>query len=218
MKAKKLYMVLDTETLGLFPQNLVYDIAWKIVDKKGNVYKTCAYLVQEVICNKELMKTAYYYDKLPHYRMMYKQGLRMMKTIDEIKSELIADIKNIDVFSAYNVQFDMGAIKQTFGFDINEMKKEIYCIWKNSAHIYGTRKMYKEYCVENGLYSEAKNVRTNAECIYRYLFSKHDFIEEHTALEDVEIEFEILKHLFRQKQKNHWQGMNWRSGAWKIEI
>ncbi len=218
MKAKKLFMVLDTETLGIAPKNVVYDIAWKIVDKRGNVYKTCAYLVEEVICDKELMKTAYYYDKMPHYRMMYKQGLRIMKPLEEIRQELISDLKTIDVFSAYNAQFDIGAILKTFGIDINGMKKEIYCIWKNSAHIYGLRKMYKEFCIEYGLYSEVGNVKTNAECIYRYLTGKHDFIEEHTALEDVEIEHEILKHLFRQKKKNHWKPMNWKSGAWKVEI
>ncbi|MGL6121027.1 MAG: hypothetical protein ACRC0V_11020, partial [Fusobacteriaceae bacterium] len=187
---KKLYMVLDTETLGLAPVNLVYDIAWKIVDKKGNVYKTKAYLVEEIICDKALMKTAYYYDKMPHYRTMYKQGLRTMKSIQAIKEELIEDIKSIDVFTAYNVQFDIGAIERTFGFSVNEMKKEIYCIWKNSAHIYGLRNSYKKYCKENGLFSEAGNVRTNAECIYRYLTGKHNFIEEHTALEDVNIEHE----------------------------
>lgn len=213
-KNKKLYLVCDTETLGIAPANIVYDIAWRIIDKQGNIYKECAYLVKEIMCNKELMQSAYYADKVPAYRTLYKQGRRLLKDLEDIKQELIADLKCVDYFTAYNAQFDMGAIQKTFNIKI---EKEVYCIWKNSAHIFGTRKGYKEYCKKNGLYSEAGNVRTNAEVMFRYLEGKHDFIEEHMALEDVCIEHVILEHLFRQKKKNHWQQMNWRSGAWKVE-
>ena len=211
---KKLYLVLDTETLGIAPKNIVYDIAWRIVDKNGVIYKECAYLVKEIMCNKELMQSAYYAEKIPAYRTLWKQGTRLLKDLQDIKAELLADLKCVDYFTAYNAQFDKGAIEKTFNIKI---EKEMYCIWKNSAHIFGTRKGYKEYCKNNGHVSEAGNVKTNAEVMYRYLEEKHSFIEEHMALEDVKIEHVILYHLFRQKKKNYWQSMNWKSGAWQDE-
>lgn len=210
----KLYLVCDTETLGIAPKNIVYDIAWRIIDKKGNIYKEVAYLVSEIICDKPLMETAYYSDKIPAYRTLYKQGRRLLKTKEEIKNELLSDLRQIDFFTAYNAQFDKGAIEKTFGIKI---EKEVYCIWKNSAHIIGVRKHYKEFCKKHNLVSEVGNVKTSAEVMYRYLKENPDFIEEHMALEDVQIEHFILKYLFRMKKKNFWQSMNWRSGAWKVD-
>ena len=66
-RRKSYYILLDTETCNTrmvdgkldMSDVLVYDICWAVVDKKGNIYKTGAYLVDEIFNEEqELMATA----------------------------------------------------------------------------------------------------------------------------------------------------------------
>lgn len=52
---------------------------------------------------------------------------------------------------------------------------------------------YRNYCSENKLFT-ASGVyfKSSAETSFQYLLDKHDFIEDHTALSDAEIEAQIL--------------------------
>ena len=52
---------------------------------------------------------------------------------------------------------------------------------------------YKAFCEANNLYTESGNYSTTAEAVYRYITSNTEFVEEHTALADSEIECDILK-------------------------
>jgi histidinol phosphatase-like PHP family hydrolase len=51
---------------------------------------------------------------------------------------------------------------------------------------------YKKFCEEYNLYTESGNYSTTAEAVYRFISGDTEFIEEHTALADSEIECEIL--------------------------
>ena len=52
---------------------------------------------------------------------------------------------------------------------------------------------YRNYCLENQLITpSALYFKTSAETSFRYLMSQNDFIEDHTALSDAEIESKIL--------------------------
>ena len=52
---------------------------------------------------------------------------------------------------------------------------------------------YRNYCLENGLLTNsALYFKTSAETSFQYLMKKYDFIEDHTALSDAEIESQIL--------------------------
>lgn len=52
---------------------------------------------------------------------------------------------------------------------------------------------YRNYCLENNLLTaSATYFKTSAETSFQYLMNKHDFIEEHTALSDAQIEAQIL--------------------------
>ena len=75
--------VIDTETCPLdkdyeevTPFNmLVYDIGWCIVDKRGNTYCKKSYVVIDVFIKcKNLMKSAYYSNKIPTYWKDIKSG------------------------------------------------------------------------------------------------------------------------------------------------
>jgi hypothetical protein len=54
------------------------------------------------------------------------------------------------------------------------------------------RTTYINFALNNGFVSDANNIQTSAECAYRYIKNKVDFIESHTGLEDVKIETEIF--------------------------
>ena len=49
--------------------------------------------------------------------------------------------------------------------------------------------------------TEKGNISCSAEAVYSYLFKDKDFVEDHTALSDCEIEAKILQAVFDRKQK-----------------
>jgi hypothetical protein len=52
---------------------------------------------------------------------------------------------------------------------------------------------YRNYCLENRLLTASVvYFKTSAETSFQYLMNQHDFIEDHTALSDAEIEAQIL--------------------------
>lgn len=68
--------------------------------------------------------------------------------------------------------------------------------------------------------TEKGNIMTKAEIVYRYLFNDLTFIEEHTGLADVKIEYKILLKAFQTHKKLTarlaWLGKFWQSSARKI--
>lgn len=52
---------------------------------------------------------------------------------------------------------------------------------------------YRDYCLKNKLYTtSAMYFKTSAETSFQYLMKQHDFLEDHIALSDAEIEAQIL--------------------------
>lgn len=120
----KLYLVLDTETATLpfvneiaktekerqkiaIAKPLVYDIGWAIVNRKGEILKTCSYLVQETFFVPQIFNTAYYKDKRQLYIEKMQNGEIIAKNWQSIITELIADLMEIDSVCAYNATFDL---------------------------------------------------------------------------------------------------------------
>ena len=60
-------------------------------------------------------------------------------------------------------------------------------------------KSYDKWCEVNGYMTKHKPPRSRltAEIIYRYITMDMEFVESHTALEDVQIEREIMFRAFR---------------------
>ena len=61
------FNVIDTETTNSLDDPLCYDIGFAVVDNYGNVYETYSYVVADIFLDKELMKSAYFADKIPQY-------------------------------------------------------------------------------------------------------------------------------------------------------
>ena len=123
-RRKSYYILLDTETCNTrmvdgkldMSDVLVYDICWAVVDKKGNVYKTGAYLVDEIFNEEQkLMASAYYAKKIPEYLEQIAKGERVVERWYKIRRELVADMEmfNTNIIIAHNARFDYNALNTT---------------------------------------------------------------------------------------------------------
>ena len=211
MSKSEKYLVLDTETCNTIEQPIPYDIGWAICDKWGNVLVERSFVVAEIFLDmKDVMKSAYYADKIPMYWEDIKQGNRTIKRMWEIRKIMKDDIKNFHVrkICAYNMAFDKRALNNLVRYVSKSFLRwwfpfgvEFVCIWHCACQVLLNRKTYIEFAEKNGLISDCGNIKTSAECAYKYITDNIDFEESHTGLEDVKIEIEILRECFRQKKR-----------------
>lgn len=200
-------LLLDTETAGLPPRNIVYDVAWRLVDRHGNIESEHSYLIREIMTSADHMRGAYYHRKIysDYIPMLDEQRIRL-KPFAEIVELLRADAEKASALSAYNLRFDTGALQATrkalgMNTPILTHRPKLLCVWDFACRYLFRTKKYHKLADENGWRSDAGNVRTTAEHAYRYISGEFDFVEAHTALADVEIETQILTSLFRRKKK-----------------
>jgi hypothetical protein len=218
---RKTYLIgIDTETCnGLvddegkvdLSQSLVYDIGWQVVDRKGNVYRKRSFVVAEIFLDRDLMKGAYYADKIPQYWKDIKEGKRILTSLYKIRKTFLSDRKQykcLKVF-AHNAYFDYNALNNTIRLITGSRCRWFmpYCVewWdtlKMARDVFSKNKKYSDYCQKNG-YLTAHKVpqnRLTAEILWKYLSDNPDFEESHTGLEDVEIETEIMAYCLKTKR------------------
>lgn len=208
-KAKK-FIVLDTETCNSIEQPLPYDIGWVVCDKKGNIYERRSFVVAEVFCDmKDVMQSAYYAEKIPHYWDDIKSGKRILTGMWNIRRAMKEDIKNYKVkaVGAYNMGFDKRALNNLIRYVSKSFLRwwfpfgvQFFCIWNMACSVILNRTTYIKFAEKNGLVSANDNILTSAECAYKYITDSIDFVESHTGLEDVEIEVAIMAECYRQKK------------------
>ena len=87
-------------------------------------------------------------------------------------------------------------------------------IWQFACETILNRPTYRNMAQKYNWISEAGNIRTSAECAYRYVAHQPEAIEAHTALCDARIEGEILAKCFRQKKTVPYGVMN--AQPWRI--
>ena len=212
-------IVLDTETCPVdkdfdvvTPQNMwVYDCGWAVVDKRGKVYKTRSFINADIFLNeKELMNSAYYANKIPMYWEQIKSGERILTSFYNIRKALLEDIKEFEVTEvfAHNMRFDYGTLNNTqrwlskskyryfFPFGI-----EICDTLRMARDVIAKMPTYKRFCEKNNYITQNGQLRLTAEIIYRFITKDNDFVENHTGLEDVMIEKEILAYCYKQHKK-----------------
>ena len=211
-------IVLDTETCPLeqtdeiTPWNMfVYDIGWAIVDKRGNVYKTQSFINADIFLDeKELMKSAYYSEKIPKYWEDIKSGIRQLRSFYNIKKQLLGDIAEYGVkeIYAHNMRFDYGSLQNTQRWLTKSKYRyffpkgiEICDTLKMARQVLKDSKMYRVWCEQNGYITKNNQCRFSAEVLYRYITGNNDFIESHTGLEDVMIEKDILAYCYSRHKK-----------------
>ena len=190
-------LVLDTETLGVADPR-VYNLGWLVYDTAdGKVISARDYLIKELYDNRELMNSAYYANKIPLYEEMLADGkCRRIKWGYALR-RLAREMKGVDGIYAFNSGFDVRSIAKTCELlkSKNPTADGISDIWKGLANpnITSTR-AYQEFCKTHGKMTKHKTprCRENAETLFAYLTGNPNYIEQHTALADCEIELAIL--------------------------
>ena len=221
-------LVLDTETTGDFGQPMIYDFGYKIVTPTGEVLKTKNAIVREIFENKFVIQKAYYASKMNDYRKMIADGQIEVQTFRAIIKEFISDARKykVEIISAYNLAFDMAAINATMRLCysqgdeekiieklINQKNKKLLCIWNLACETILDTDEYREFAKSKGWVSEVGNYRTNAEVTYTYITGLEEFKEKHMALDDVNIEVDILLHILKNYEGNLTYGLHYNS--WK---
>lgn len=228
---KTYYVVLDTETAnGIMvndkldlTQSLVYDMGYAIIDKKGNIYKKRSFVNADIFCDyKEMMKSAYYAEKIPQYWEDIKNGTREIKSIYKIRKEVkdLMNKYNVKKVGAYNMGFDKRALNNVMRYTTKSFCRwffpfgtEFFCIWHLATQTLLQQKTFFKMAEKNDWFSEKGNLLTNAEVTYNYIKKMSDFKEEHKGLEDVRIEIEIMAHCFKQHKK---MNTNINTSCWRL--
>ena len=212
-KRKKYIMCLDVETAGNIGSPQVYDIGFAITDKKGNIYQKYSFVISEIFDNEKLMSTAYYACKVPMYLKDLEEGKALKVKFLEMREVFLKcmEVYNIEMVSAYNLNFDMRALRNTteklFGkgrrFLTSEYKDvDLMCIWSFACEVLYSRPSFINFIDKYNLMTEKGNPLTNAEVGYRYVSGDINFEEAHRGLQDVEIECQILAKCFAQRKKH----------------
>ena len=204
-------LVIDTETANSVEQPLPYDVGYAIVNTEtGEIYTEKSFVVAEIFFDDELMKGAYFADKIPQYWEDIKAKKRIVKSICNIRREIKKDMQTYSVskVGAYNMGFDNRATKNDVRFISGSMVRwffpfgtEFFCIWNMACTSILNTADYVRFALDNGFVSEHNNIQTSAENAYRFLKNNIDFSESHTGLEDVKIEIEIMLAVLRSNME-----------------
>ena len=181
------------------------------MNRKGETAEEHSLVIYNIYAGqREIMKTAYYAEKLPLYEIKLKNGERKMISFFTLK-KMIADLMNkynTTLVYAYNMNFDRRALNNTQKFTTEERFRyffpygtEFRCIWNMACQTLLNTKTYIDFAEKNNLISEKDNVLTSAESAYKFLTKEVDFAESHTGLEDVKIEVAIMAKCYATHKK-----------------
>lgn len=233
MTKQKKFLVTDTETTGLGTRAIVFDFAY-IICTRTKILLERSFVIRDTITNPKVMLYAlmnedwrkFFGGKIfSHYIPSLASGALTLHSWRDVIETMRDDILNYDVavFSAYNLPFDLKAIRQTDqlirgGTDkILPRKLDLLDLYYFACITVLNTRLYHDVAHalgnEKGFITDAGNVRTTAEKTYAFLTGKFDFIESHTALGDTQIEVEILQRLLAKRKTipyNILRGSAWR--------
>lgn len=194
--------------------SIVYDIGWIITDKRGHIYERRSFVIYEIFIGmKDVMRSAYYAEKIPSYWKEIKAGDRQLISFYKMREIFLNDLTfyNIKTAFAHNARFDITALNNTIRWITKSKKRyffpygtvEIWDTLKIARQTYGREKGYRNFCEQNGFMTKHKTpqVRLTAEILFKYISGNYSFIENHTGMEDVLIETEILTACLRKHRK-----------------
>lgn len=200
-KRRKTTMVVDVETtLGAGNESTIFDIGWTVsIPSKKEMVMHRSYIVKEVFLDMKLMGRAHYFNKYSQYVMGIAMGTIELVSWEHVKYMLNKDIQqfNVNNILAYNGGFDRDAIIKTQQYlnENIEFVLNVKCLMVEVVDKVLATEKYVKLASAMGWYTDGGNIKTNAECAYRYISQKYDFVEAHTGLEDSIIETELMWHV-----------------------
>ena len=202
------HALMDTEATNGLDCPINYNTAWSVIDQHGNVYENFNFINRDVFFDRpDLMQTAYYAKKIPQYIEQIQRGEIQVATWYEIREAFrkCCEKYNIKAVIAHNARFDYRSCTMTQRYETCSKYRYFFPkgieIWDTLAmarDVVAPMPTYRRWCTENGYVLKNGQPRLTAEIIYRFITKNNDFIEEHKAMEDVEIEREIFWYCIRK--------------------
>lgn len=200
-KRKTYYLTIDTETANGLEDPIVYDIGGCIHDKKGNIYESFSFVIDETFYGmKDLMQSAYYAHKIPQYEKQIANGERKVVHFSTAKKTIkdLCDEYQVKAIIAHNARFDYRSTTRTQRY-LTKSKYRYFLpygipIWDSLKMAKDTickQPTYQRWCENNNFLTKNGKPRATAEILYKYISGDVNFKEQHTGLEDVLIEIAI---------------------------
>jgi len=204
------YLMVDTETANTLDDPFVYDFGFAVIDENGETYETHSFVNADIFLDKDLMTTAYFKEKVPHYWDEIKSGKRELRRLFTIRKVLRETMKKygIDTLVAHNIPFDKRAVNTTLRYETSSRFRyffpfgtKFYDTLAAARQYFGKDENYRRFCHENEYLTSRNGLRFTAEILYRYLTNNNDFQESHTGLEDCLIEKLIFAECKRREKE-----------------
>ena len=198
MFAEKTFAIIDTETLGGAAQTKcpTYHCAGIALTKREEISR-----INIVVIGNLLLDSAFYgKNKKDYYRDLLRDPATVICFTEEEAKATFAEwltANNVTCACAHNSGFDFN---KTFVSECVE-GLEFIDTWQAFFETIGKYAKYNKFCCENGFVTKSGNIQMTAEVCYRFLSGDVDFVEEHTALADCEIEAEILRAVWATHRK-----------------
>lgn len=199
-KMPTLFMVTDIETT--LKKRMMFDCAWRTVDRKGRIYAEGSYVIREAFKHD----VPFFAAKLGHYFDDAYAQLITPASIYEVREEYNGQLKDLRakghrvIPCAYNAAFDFKYMPETFKQITGDAsarwldeKCELLDIWD-----YWGQSVPLNYSAE--ITASGKFYSTSAESAYRFEFMQSDFVERHIAWHDCVIESGILQKALARKK------------------
>jgi hypothetical protein len=196
-------LMIDTETTNNFDDPFVYDTGYQIFSLAEGTLLERSFVNADVFFRDDLMRDAYFADKIPQYLDDVRNGKRIAKLWKVIKNAIYCDCKNFDVkiACAHNAMFDSRALNKTQRYITTSRYRyvlpfgvEWWDTLKMARLTLKDNETYQRFCFNHGFITQNGQPQFTAEVIYRYLIQNTEFEEEHTGLEDVKIERKIFEY------------------------
>ena len=214
--------LLDVESANDTKDALVYDVSTRFCNTKGKIFTERAFVIRDIFVREHnLMKQAYYAEKMPEYSEDIRAGKRQMIDFMDMRHEVLKMMKEYDchTIAAYNCNFDRNALNTTLRFLTKSKYRWFFpyntnfiCLWNMACNTICQTSEYKSFAELNRYYSNnGKNYKATAETVYAFLSNNPNFVEEHKGLEDVRIEYKIMEECL--KINPEFMGIN--RGCWQ---
>lgn len=189
-------IILDVETISM-EYNCICDIAWGLVERNKMTVKR-NYIVLEHLA--KMADGNFSKPKMAKTMSEVAKGRAIIKPYAEIMEILLNDIQNATYIYAYNAQFDRNAVIKTCkalqseyteffeSANIFDKWRDLWA-WASNTILY--KKSFIDFCEVNGLVTAKGYCSTSAETALKFLKNDLDYVESHTALDDIEDEFQI---------------------------
>lgn len=197
-------VVFDTETISL-DKPFCYNVGYVISDENGAPLLKKNFVIEQIWHNTALFSTAYYATKRPLYVSAMRGKTATLEKFGYVCREMARDFKfwNVQCAYAYNSAFD----ERVFEFNCDWFKClnpfdniPVFDI-RGNAHNFLIDDNFKNFVIFHNYLTESGAFSSTAETVYRYLTNNTEWCEEHTALNDSEIESEILFATIRKGAK-----------------